>query len=332
MFLFSSCAAPYRSLTVETARPSTHLLPTNIRSLTLVNRAITNDFKNFNEDSLQQYFYNKGFKVSSVVLDSLAADTTLKALGQLLYESGRYDVVIPEARNLNRDLKFYLVPESLDWDEVASICQDFNTDALMVIERYYDKIITAYNVYAGFNGEPQYAFASIDSKYDAVVKVYDPAKREIIRQLVVDDTISWRDQDNSTKALFERLPSIKKCLIQSGIQVALDIDNHFSPAWVKDNRLYFLLADGDQTKIQNWADNNEWQQAYDYWNKFANNPKPALKSKAEFNLALAAEMLGDIDLAIDWANKSYHTRYMNQTNNYLLKLKKRQEVIKKLEQ
>ncbi|WP_163711868.1 DUF6340 family protein [Mangrovibacterium lignilyticum] len=331
MFLFSSCASSYKNLLIETARPSSHMLPDDINSLTLVNRGITGDFQNFEADSLQQFFYSRGFDYNSVVLDSMAADTTLKALGELLFESGRYDVVIPEERYLDRNKAFYLMPEKLDWDEVSEMCNTFDTDALLVIERYYNKIMTKYKVYASPDGTPQYASASIDSKYDAVVKIYDPARKEIIRQLVVDDTISWQDADSSTKALFSRLPKIKDCLIQTGIQVALEIDSHLSPSWVKENRIFFLIEDGDASRINKLAEEHNWQGAYDYWLSYSNSDKKAIKSKAEFNLSLASEMLGDLDSAVEWANKSYYTKYMQQTQNYLLKLKQRQEVLERFQ-
>lgn len=331
LFLFSSCSSSYKTLLIETARPSSYILPDNINSLTLVNRGITDDFRNFNADSLQQYFFNKGFDYDTIVLDSLAADTTLKALGELLFESGRYDVVIPEERYIDRNSAFYKMPESLDWDEVTSLCNTFNTDAVLVIERYYDKIFTNYTVYTSRDGTPEYAFAQIDSKYDAVVKIYDPAKKEVIRQLVVDDTISWQQDGSSTKAIFTRLPSIKECLIQTGIKVALDIDDLLSPKWVKENRIFFLINDGDFSKINDYANQQDWQEAYDYWLSYANSDKASVKSKAEFNLALASEMLGDLDLAIEWANKSYHTKYMQQTQNYLLKLQNRKEILKRFQ-
>lgn len=325
--LLAACSAPYRAITIETVKPSVSMLPASIHSLTLVNRALTPEFQNFAEDSLQQYFYDQGFNAQSVALDSVAADTTLRALGELLYESGRYDVVIPQARNMKRDLKFYLVPESLDWDEVESICTDFETDALLAIERYYNKIMTHYATIGD-----EWGTASIDSKYDVVVKVYDPKKREIVRQIVATDTISWRDGDQSTKRLFSRMPSIKQCLIQTGIQAALDLDQRLSPSWVKDGRIFFLVADGDESRINNWVNALEWQTAYDYWANFARNPKSTIRCKAEFNLALASEMLGNIDQAIEWAAKSYQTRYMNQTDNYLKKLKQRKEILDKFNQ
>jgi hypothetical protein len=324
---FTSCTSSYKSLVIETAKPATHMLPEDIHSLTLVNRSITDDFRNFNKDSLQQFFFNRGFRYDSVVLDSLAADTTMKALGELLFESGRYDVVIPEKRFLERHKEFYLIPEKLDWDEVSSLCKEFNTDALLVIERYFNKIMTDYKVFKDINGESAFASASIDSKYDAVVKIYDPARQEIIRQLVVDDTISWRKDGYSTKKIFEELPSIKECLIQTGIQIALELDNKLSPSWVKENRIFFIINDSDTSKIVLLANENKWQEAYDYWLQYADSSKKTIKSKAEFNLALASEMLGNIDLAIEWANKSYYTKYMQQTQNYLLTLQKRRKIL-----
>ncbi len=328
--LFSSCATSYKTVVIETAKPTSHMLPEDINSLTLVNRSITNDFRNFDEDSLQQYFYDKGFNVETIILDSLAADTTLKALGELLFESGRYDVVIPEERFMKHDSKFFRIQENLDWDVVGEICRDFDTDALMVIERYYNKVITSYKVFKS-QYDTKLASAQIDSKYDVVVKVYDPVDKVITRQLAISDTINWLFTSPSSEEIFSTLPSIKECLLETGIHVALEIDSHFSPSWRKESRIYFTMDKGDEATVKSLIDQHEWEKLYAYWLKFANTSKTALKSKAEFNLALASEMLGDVDAAIDWANKSYYTKYMNQTRNYLLKLKKRQGELERFE-
>ncbi len=330
MLLISSCSSSYQTLLIETPHPSSNILPSEIRSLTLMNRSLTNEFMDYDTDSLQQFFFTRGFNFDSVVLDSLIADSTLIALGQLLYESGRYDVVIPEERNLARDRRFYLLDDKLDWDEVKRICETFETDALLVLERYYMKISTKYQVYSTPEGEPVYASASIDSKYDAVVRIYDPINESIVSQMVVDDTISWYEEDNSTKRLFRRLPTIKNALTETGIQIALDLDDKLSPIWKKESRIFFVLEKTDEIRITQMAKENRWQEIYDYWETYSNASQKSTKSKAEFNLALASEMLGAIDQAIEWATKSYNTRYMLQTENYLLQLKKQKERISRM--
>lgn len=329
--IFTSCATSYHTITIETARPSQALLPESINSLALMNRSISGEFRNFNPDSLQRYFFLQNFNLNTVVLDSMAADTTLKVLGDLLFESGRYDVVIPKNRNFARDLKFFRVPEELDWDEVSQICEEFQTDALLVMERYYNKIITHYRIHPETMENQEYHSAAIDSKYDAVVKIYDPVKKEISRQIVVSDTISWFDSDLTVKSLFAKLPPVKQCLIQTGIQVALDLDSRLSPAWVTEKRGYFLIEKNDLSKVSGWIEQNDWQSAYDYWLTFADSEKKSVKGKAQFNLALACEMLGRIDDSIGWANESYRTEYRIQTEQYLYKLGKRRDALKEFE-
>lgn len=331
LVFFSSCTTAYHTISIETARPSQALLPNTINSLTLMNRSVSDEFRNFDRDSLQHYFYARNYNVSSVVLDSVAADTTLKVLGDLLFESGRYDVVIPKNRNFTRELKFFKLPETLDWNEVTRICENYQTDALLVIERYYNKLMTRYSLHPGEG----LVSGSIDSKYDAVVKIYDPYNQEVVRQIVISDTISWSDIEASGKALFAKLPPLKECLIQTGIQVALEIDNRLSPAWVTENRGYFLIEKGDEVRVGRWIGQHDWQAAFDYWLPFADADHPSVRSKAQHNLALASEMLGNVDGAIAWADRSYRSKYHSQTERYLYKLgarKKTLEQFQKLEE
>ena len=327
MGLLTSCAATYKTILIETAQPSPDILPVNINSLTLMNRSINNEFKNFNKDSLQKYFYSKNFNVNVVVLDSAASDTTLRTLGHLLYDSGRYDIVVPQDRNVVRDLKFYRIPDNLDWDEVKYICNEFNTDALLVIERYFNKFMTNYEVHPATPETRKYVSASIDSKYDAIVKIYDPSTETIARQFVISDTINWAEDDLTTRALFNKLPSIKTCLLQTGVQTAIDISDKLSPAWIKESRGFFTFEEKDSGKIGDLIKKNDWQSIYDYWFAYTKSSKKTVKSKAEYNMALACEMLGNIEEAIEWANKSIHSQYHIQTENYLLRLQKRKKIM-----
>ena len=329
---FSSCTSSYKSIYIETARPSESMLPDDILSLTLMNRSITHDFKNYNEDTLQQYVYNKGFNIQNIILDSIAADTSLIVLGELLYESGRYDVVIPKDHSIYRGLKFYKIPNSLEWNFVKNICELYDTDALLVIERYLNRITTDYSFFTDYYVDQYIHEASIDSKYDAVVKVYDPRKEEIVKQLIISDTIYWFNDDFTQKKLFSSLPSIKEVLIQTGIKFALDVDSKLSPSWVNEQRGYFKMNNKADTAVTNFIDRADWFSAYGYWKKFSESSNKNIRSKAAYNLALASEMQGNIEKAIEWATKSYKTQYRIQTENYLRRLGERRKKLEKFEQ
>ena len=333
LFVFCSCSSTYRSIVVETSQLSSNILPGRINSLTLMNRSINNQFINFDEDSLQKSFYAQNFNIkNAVILDSLAADTTLKTLGRMLYNNGRYDIVIPEERNIIRlDNKYYKIQEDVDWNTVKEICNTFNTDALLVIERYYNRISTSYKIYPSTAEYYRHVTASIDSKYSAAVKIYDPTEKKVIRQFEVSDTISWSDGALSTEKLFEKCPTIKKCLIQSGIQTAIDINRYLSPVWKKEERNFYIIDTKENKTAGKLVLKNEWGKVYNYWLPFTKSSKKQIRSKAEFNMAVASEMLGNIEEAILWATKSNKSVYRYQTEIYMKKLMKRKEVLKQFD-
>ncbi len=320
ILLCSSCANhAYRNISIETAHNPSQVLPNNIKSIAIVDRATNEDFQVYDKQKTQQYFFDKKFNTDAVILDSLASDTTLKVLGQLIYESGYFDVVIPSDRYYPHQNKYYELPNPFNWSEVEQICSDYNTDAVLAIERFYNKIFTSYSVHNDNYGTP-YAVASINSKYDIVAKVYNNVTKEILEQITISDTIYWQKMGTSSKQIFIELPSIKECLIQTGIQAALDIDSKISPQWKKEKRIFFLLDKDEKneySKILDKASENDWDSLHNYWLKFENSSNKSAKSKAQFNIALSYEMLGDINKAIEWANYSIETKYMQQTKNYL---------------
>jgi len=63
---FVSCKSYYTTLTIENAHPAKEELPSEIQSLTLMNRSMNNQFENYQEDSLQLYFYRQGFQLSKI--------------------------------------------------------------------------------------------------------------------------------------------------------------------------------------------------------------------------------------------------------------------------
>ena len=324
--IICSCSSVSQLVTVEVSKPSELMLPNRIQSLTLMNRSISDDFLNFNEDTLQKYFYSQGFNLGKIVLDNLASDTTLRVLGDLLYSSGRYDVVIPQERNIARDLIFYSIPKELDWDEVTSICEQFDTDALLVLERYFNKIDTKHAFHPASYDTPDYVSATINSGYNALIRIYDPVEKEILKSIILADTISWGNADLTDQELFSGLPSIKGCLIQTGICIALDANTLLSPVWSSEDRIYFRMSKNED-ELKKLIAENDWQSVYDYWLDYANATKKSDISKAYFNMALASEMIGDIDGAFEWINKSYNTQYRVQTEKYIVQLTNRKRVI-----
>ena len=316
-----SCKSYYTALTIETPRPAKEELPIDIQSITLMNRSINNQFLMHREDSLQMYFYRNGYQLSVMVLDSMAADTTIRALAEILFESGRYDVVVPVEKNIKRNLTYDLIPDTLSPLLVSQLCNQYNTDALMVMEQFSTKVMTDYSAdkYSDkYSGTTYSLYASLDLKYDALFRIYKPGMKAL--EIKLADTIYWESSDDNQLRLLSKLPSIKQAVINAGIKIALDVDNKISPFWVSEKRGYYLF-DLKNDHGQQLLNENKTQEARDFWMEKAQSTNKKIKSRAEYNLALASELEGNIDQAIEWGLKSFYTHYEYRTEVYLKKLK-----------
>ncbi len=330
-----SCSSIY-NVQVQIAQPANDEFSDDIQSLLLVNRAVDGRFMKYDEDSLQKVFYLNRFNVDTTLYDSMSADTCLQALGALLYESGRYDIIIPEERFLPHKNSFYFSDE-MDWDEVTQLCTDFNTDVVLSLDYFNTHVITEYKKETLFDniGERYFKayYASMAIAYNALFRVYDPLKEQVIKRSFIKDTLVWEDADLSNRALFSRFTSVKQALLETGISVALDYSEQIAPKWHTQSRRYFNTGGEKMLQAHNLALKNDWQGAMKIWKEVAENPpSKSLKSKAEFNIALGYELEGDINEAIRWGLKSYSTQYRNITYNYLNTLKKRKREIESRKQ
>lgn len=329
--LLVSCKSYFATLTIENARPTKDELPSDIQSITLMNRSINDQFQNYQEDSLQMYFYRNGYQLSKIVLDMEASDTTILALANLLIESGRYDVVVPVERNIRRDSTYDVLPDTLDAELVGKICRKYNTDALMVMERFYTKTMADYTSerYSDLTTGYNYSYyASLDLKYGAHFRIYKPGNKPLFKEIELVDTIYWESADYTQERLLSKLPTIKQALINAAIKVALDVDSKISPSWIPEKRGYFLFHSSNDRGQQLMNENN-YEEAGKWWAELAASKNKKIRSKAEYNLALVNELNGDIDAAIDWCLKSYYSQYRYQTEVYLKKLQARKETIQK---
>lgn len=329
LFMFGilavSCKTSFVSLKIENYKPAKEELPTDIQSLTLMNRSMNSQFSNFREDSLQNYFYRNNFQLSKIILDSMACDTTLKALAALMFESGRYDVVIPVERNFKRSLPFYQVPDTLSENEVDRLCKEYDTDGLMVLDRFSTKVMADYSATQErqYGMDPSTAYyATLDLNYYALFRIYRAGQAGIAKTIEINDTIYWENAAYTAEQLFGGLPTVKQALISAGIKVALDVDDRVSPEWVPADRGYFTF-DSKNDKGQQYMQNDSIAGAEEYWSALTQSKDKRIRSKAEFNMALASELNGKLDSAIQWGVKSYYTMYRHQTEAYLKKLQAR---------
>jgi tetratricopeptide (TPR) repeat protein len=304
----------------------------SIQSLTLLNRSATPKFKNYNEVDLQVEFYKKGFETDAIILDSLVADTTLKVMGNLLFESMRFDVVIPVYNTIIRTLPFNKTPEILSWNFVEEMCTLYNTDALLVLENQSIRTVTNYA--SGYNYDllvpEKYHYTSMDFYSRTHWRMYYPKSKTVVLDLITNhDTLYWDNYSYDIVSLYSEIPSVKGAAIITGINNAFDIAEKITPQWKSEIRYYYLIRNKNIDKSVQHAAEGKWNEALENWLKYAETGRKIKRSKILHNIALAYEMTGNIDKAIEIETLSVKTYYRSVTNHYLKQLIKRKELLKK---
>jgi len=332
IFISFSCIST-KPLLIEIPQKSNKELPENIQSLLLIARVVDNSYTNLDEDSLQNIFFKQSFSYDTIINDIHTVDTTLKALGELLFESGRYDYVIPENR-FPKLVNTTLIAGEMPWPEVNELCDTFDTDALLSLDYFKTRVITDYDKVVNFdaysNNFSDQSRAEMKVSYEALFRVYDPQKERVIMRRFMRDTVIWEGSDLSARDLFRWFTPVKQALTEAGIAIALDLSGEICPAWRTEKRSFFASGDANLKQAAPLVNAGDWEPAIVLWKETIEKAKSkSVKSKAEFNIALGSEMSGDIDLAIEWALQSYNTMYRTNTYNYLETLKRRKNEINK---
>ncbi len=333
LFAISVSCVSTKSLTIEIPQQSKNELPHSIQSLTLVNRTVDGTFSNLDKDSLQKIFYLQNFNYDTIINDIQSTDTTLKALGELLFESGRYDFVIPENRFLEFEKNSFLnMP--MAWEEAKELCKIYDTDAVLSLDYFKTRVSTNYNKESFYDpvrdGFAWASFAEMKISYEALFRVYDPVQEKIIMREFFRDTVTWEDAAGSAGVLFERFTPIKTALSEVGIAIALDFSGKISTTWRRESRKLFVKGDANLKQAALFAEDNKWETAMTLWMEtLKNTNSKTIKSRAEFNIAVGYELQGEINEAISWALKSYETMYRQVTYDYLEILKRRKYTLKR---
>lgn len=328
VLLMYACS-PTKRILVEFPQKPKHEVPQNIQSLLIVNRTVDDKYKDLPTDSLQKIFYQNHFNLDTIIYDLTAVDTTLKALGELLFESGRYDYVIPENRFLKSEKNSFFTP-SMNWMEVQELCELYETDAILSMDLFKTRIATQLKEESIYDPENGFFRSAVYAKmvvvYDALFRIYDPLHEKVVVREVFQDTLFWEDYARDVGELFFDFTPVKQALAEAGITLALDLSETVSTGWRSEYRIIFDKGSAALKEAAALTNTPDWTQAIEVWKTIVKKSKSDNeKSKALFNLATACEISGDIDCAIQYALDSYNTSYHAITYHYLIHLENKKK-------
>ncbi len=235
------------------------------------------------------------------------------------------------------------MPAPLSWTEIQRICADYGADAVVAIESFdSDNSTTTQMRQHKKKNKDGSTTTTVD--YEATMRTdvrmgwrfYDPTAKMIFDEIVTDDFLKNDARGGTERSAISSLPSQVSVTRKVAFIVGQEYGMRIAPTFIQVSRQYYPKAKGYSTQMEQatrFAQAGNWDRAADIWKKIeataTDNPKAA--GRAAYNMAVVAEVKGNLDIALEWANKSW-TKYGNKkARTYIDVIRQRQEDAKRAE-
>ncbi len=313
-----------KSLSVQVLKPADIFVPTDINTLAVVNRSLPQK-----GDGSRVVNVLEGLVTGEgIFVDRNASEKCINGLADGLMNSPRFKVTVPTGLDL-RGTGTARFPEPLDWAQVEDICKDYSADALVLLETFDSNLSRRFNVQSKTRTEDGKEIkynehtANLDISINAGWRIYYPVEKRIVDQSVFTDNKGWGEK-GMTKAEAEgKLPKPEFAVEDAGYFAGKQYAKRISPTWIWVPRKYYVKGNDDFKQARYKVQAKQWEDAADIWQRYVNDPDTKIAGYACYNMALASEVLGKYQIALDWAKKSYSDYYLKAAGDYIYILEQR---------
>jgi len=296
---FSGCSK-YGYVSLNYPQAPQAYLPDDVNFIAVVNRSLVEE-ENADEQILE------AIATSEVAgSDRLASDECIKGAYEGAKAMNGTEVIIPQKLRLygtgTREM-----PELLDWELVAEICETEGTDALLVLET--------------FDSNTDLLVSTATEQVAAIISTGSP-KPTLPGQINMNVVCYWRLYHPGTKSIIDQyqhssyhtfdtnggvLPPT--ALPETAYTAGIEYIQRFLPGFYVVRRdLYKRTSGSAKHQFEagyRRAEVANWEGAMEIWEELSDHSKHKTAGRACLNIAVANEVLGNTDLALDWAKKSY---------------------------
>jgi hypothetical protein len=304
-------------------KPAPVSIPANIKTVALVNRS-----KASSETQTLDAIH-KAVSLESNDLQQAGAKGSMRGLTDELAKNTRFKEVKP----LNMDLRSFgagIFPTAMQWDSVEKICRESNTDALFSLELFDTETKLNYaagptQVNLGVTSLPAIAHSvNMTTFVKTGWRIYDPSTRTILDEFIIGRDVSFSGSAINPAVAASSLIGRKEAVTDVGIKAGEAYAARILPYWIRVSRDYFVSGNENFKTAKRKAQSGNWDGAAEIWMQETKNTDGNLAGRACYNMAIISEINGDLDGAIQWAQKSYEDYKIRLALHYLDILKYRQ--------
>ncbi|KAA9038123.1 tetratricopeptide repeat protein [Ginsengibacter hankyongi] len=319
---FSSCAST-NLVHISVLQPAPVTLPPYIKNVVVVNRTeVSKKSKVFN-------VIDKAVSLESPNLDKEGSQATITGLSDELKKNNRFDeVTLLTNSGLTTDAPG-MFPAPLPWDLIEKYCSDNNADALFSLELFDTKSQIDYSVNKTTiktvlgNVPAIEQQANMHTIVNAGWRIYEVRGKNILDEASINRTITFHARGINPLLAAQALTDRREAVKEVGNVAGHDYAFNIIPLWVRVTRDYYVRGSASFKIATRKARTGNWDGAAKLWQAEVNNPKRKIAGRACYNMAIINEINGDVDSAIQWAQKAYENYNNHLALSYVNILKNR---------
>ena len=277
-------------------------------------------------------------KIVDVIENAMSLEGNLDHEGSKAATTGMYDqltvnerfnhiVLLDSMTVQNGGMDVF--PAPLSWVEVDKICMDNGVQLLFVLEVFDTDTKIDYSTRTVTKKTPLGDVPLLEHTVRMVTKIktgwriYDP-KNKLIRDeyYLRDQIVSKGSGINPVKAastLMKRGQAVRQVSTQVGRFYAGRVEDQRFRVW----REYYNKGSRNLKMAKRRSEVGDWDGAAELWEKDTHSSKRKVAGRACYNMAIYAEINGDVYGALDWAQKAYTDYNIKFAKDYAQTLRNR---------
>jgi hypothetical protein len=330
--LLACCSCSSTNLmSLSVIKPAPVSIPSNIKTVAVVDRTQAS------QSTQKIDAIHKALSLETTDLQKAGAEASLHGLTDELMKNSRFTEVKSLSAMELRSFGAGVFPSALEWDSVERICRESHTDALFALELFDTESKLNYaasptSVNLGVASLPAIEHhVNMTTSVKTGWRIYDPSTRIILDEYLIGQDISFSGSGINPAVAASALIGRKEAVKEVGNKAGEAYASRILPYWIRVSRDYFVSGNDHFKTAKRKAQAGNWDGAAQIWQEETKNTDGKLAGRACYNMAIIAEINGDLDGAIQWSQKSYEDYKIRLALSYLniLKYRKNQNEILK---
>jgi len=307
--LSSACVS---SVTVSVLQPSLVQVPQDVRVIGVIDRSAPRNVGQTILGALEGAATGE-----TIQADREGAKESLSAAVATLQDSPRFDVVVPNVDRRQADSGIF--DKRLEFHTVRQICKQAHCDAMLALEAFDSD--SSLNI-GGHPIDRSRAYTDVTVQRDTRVlaswRLYDADHDRVLDQARdFNRHRTWDEHGDTLNAALRALPSQTESIRRVGGMMGTDYAMRIAPSWTRVMRYYYGSGSPELKQGKYHVRANDWEGAKGVWSALVSNPDSKVAGRAEFDLALAHEIDGDLQQALVHARKAAVLLHNSQSRQYV---------------